>query len=81
MSVHADFDDPSDEDVERFGGETFPCPNCGEEIYDDSPFCPRCGEVGPEDGGVTRAGQFRASGAMLAIGLLALLGFILVFVL
>jgi len=23
---------------------TFPCPNCGGDIYDDSPRCPKCGD-------------------------------------
>jgi hypothetical protein len=28
-----DFDDP----------DTIPCPECGEDIYDDTPACPYCG--------------------------------------
>ena len=48
-----DDDNPPDEgplqsDLEEFGGDdeppTAPCPNCGAEIYDDSPRCPVCGE-------------------------------------
>ena len=33
-------DDYDDED--DYG--TIPCPNCGEDVYDDSPRCPQCGE-------------------------------------
>jgi hypothetical protein len=39
---------PLECDLEELGGddghETAPCPNCGTEIYDDSPRCPVCGE-------------------------------------
>ena len=31
----ADFDDDSDE-------PTVPCPSCGQEILEDSPYCPHC---------------------------------------
>ena len=43
-----DCEGPSEEDLERFGGDTRPCPRCGSEIYDEAPFCHRCG-VGLED--------------------------------
>ncbi|MCH2146736.1 MAG: DUF2321 domain-containing protein [Phycisphaerales bacterium] len=33
---------PSDEDIQRFSDETGFCPQCGEEIYDDSDWCPKC---------------------------------------
>lgn len=40
-------EDPSDEDVERFGEDadtdTTECSHCGSEIYDDADRCPACG--------------------------------------
>jgi hypothetical protein len=39
-------DDPRDEDLyEEYDddSETQPCPECGEEIYEDADRCPRCG--------------------------------------
>lgn len=35
---------PSDDDLDRFGGDTGYCPKCGEEIWDAAEFCPTCGE-------------------------------------
>ncbi|MDP6541907.1 MAG: zinc ribbon domain-containing protein [Phycisphaerales bacterium] len=35
---------PSQEDIERFSrNETGFCPNCGEEVWDDSTQCNSCG--------------------------------------
>ncbi len=36
-------EDPSREDIERFGGETAWCPECGAEVWDMAEFCPSCG--------------------------------------
>lgn len=36
---------PSDADLDRFGGETRPCPECRGEVYDESEWCPRCGHA------------------------------------
>tara|TARA_B100000579_G_C22475949_1_gene685638 strand:+ start:336 stop:590 length:255 start_codon:yes stop_codon:yes gene_type:complete len=33
---------PSEEDIQRFSDATGFCPDCGEEIYDDSDWCPKC---------------------------------------
>lgn len=38
-------EDPSPEDVDRFGGETGFCPDCGEEIWDQAAACPACGSI------------------------------------
>ena len=38
-------DEPTDEDVDRFSGETGFCPDCGKEIWDEAWQCPHCGEV------------------------------------
>lgn len=36
---------PSEEDLERFGGVTRPCPECGTELYDDTSICWKCGHA------------------------------------
>jgi len=35
---------PSAADLDRFGDEMTPCPACGSAVYDQSPWCPECGE-------------------------------------
>ncbi len=41
-------DEDEDEDQEIYGSEedehpVIPCPNCGEEVFDDAEQCPSCG--------------------------------------
>lgn len=36
-----DYEDAPDDSEEA---DTIPCPNCGAEIYEESPRCPICGE-------------------------------------
>ena len=38
-------DGPSEEDIERFGGVTQACPECGTELFDDVTVCWNCGHV------------------------------------
>lgn len=38
-------EDPSEEDLERFGGVTRHCPECNTELYDDSEICWKCGHA------------------------------------
>ena len=38
-------EDPTDDDVDRFSGQTGFCPDCGLEIWDEAWQCPHCGEV------------------------------------
>lgn len=38
-------EDPSDEDVDRFGDDTGWCPDCGREVWDEAWQCPHCGAV------------------------------------
>jgi len=33
---------PSSEDLERFGGDTALCPECGAEVWDEADVCPKC---------------------------------------
>ena len=42
-------DDPTYEDLERFGSEEVECPSCGASVWDGVDRCPRCGEF-MEDG-------------------------------
>jgi uncharacterized paraquat-inducible protein A len=45
---HDDSDDWSDETGDD--DATVPCPYCGQEMYEDSPRCPRCGQyISAED--------------------------------
>lgn len=39
-----------DEPVEDENNDTFPCPNCGAEVYEDSEQCPTCGEYVTDHG-------------------------------
>lgn len=34
---------PSQADIDRFGAADRPCPECGEDVYADAPFCHSCG--------------------------------------
>lgn len=50
MARHTDEPDeldeePSAEDLERFGGVTVSCPKCGSELYDDAALCWKCGHA------------------------------------
>ena len=38
-------EDPSPQDLERFGHETAYCPACGAEIWDQAELCPSCGDL------------------------------------
>jgi len=38
-------DDPTEADLEKFGGVTRPCPECRTELYDDAEVCWKCGHV------------------------------------
>jgi hypothetical protein len=44
-----DCEGPSPEDIERFGGDTIACPGCGADVYDEAPFCHRCGRAFGDD--------------------------------
>ncbi len=40
----SDVEDPSDEDSGDDDSEVLPCPGCGFTVYEDSPWCPSCGQ-------------------------------------
>lgn len=39
-----DFEDSDDEDFGNDDSEVLPCPSCGFTVYEDSPWCPSCGQ-------------------------------------
>ncbi len=43
-AVRAD-EGPSQADLEKFGGDSRPCPHCGADVYDDAEWCHKCGKV------------------------------------
>jgi len=75
-------DGPSVDDLNRFGGDTAYCPECGEKIWDQAEFCPRCrAHLGghtvsqpPEAGAMQRR-------IVIAVTIALLIAFILYFVL
>ena len=43
--MHDEFlDDEQDSDPDDLDYTTIACPNCNEEVFEDSPRCPNCGE-------------------------------------
>lgn len=36
---------PSDDDLDKFGGVTRPCPECKTDLYDDAEVCWKCGHA------------------------------------
>lgn len=69
---------PSAEDLDRFGGDTVRCRECGEEVWDDSAICPRCGRALHEE---SRGGSRGLPTWAAIAGVIALLAFVLVIVL
>jgi hypothetical protein len=43
-------EDPSPEDIARFGSDTVPCRGCGADIYDEADWCHKCGRAQRADG-------------------------------
>ncbi len=64
-------EDPSSEDLERFGGETAFCPACGAQMWDQAEICPRCGAwtAGPGHRTPLEAGRRRR--VIVVVSLLA----------
>ena len=73
---------PSSEDIERFGGDTDECPECGAEVYDQAEMCHACGAYVTVRGRVKgSAGRGMQARWIILIALLALAGFVITFVL
>ena len=72
---------PSPEDLERFGGDTAYCPDCGEEIWDLAETCPKCHAY--LDGGTDRRPPVESwfhNRWILLVVILTILAFALVYV-
>lgn len=69
-------DDPTDADLERFGGVTRTCPECGTEVYDDAEVCWKCGHA---FSGASRPGK--TLWAVVAVIMVVLIGLTLLRVL
>lgn len=67
---------PSEADLERFGGSTRACPNCGSDVYDEATICPVCGEVLGEGTGSGRTPMW-----VIGVAVLVLAAFVLFYVL
>ncbi|MDG1899069.1 MAG: hypothetical protein P8I74_04320 [Phycisphaerales bacterium] len=57
-------DDPTDDDLDRFAGETGYCPDCGAEIWDEAYQCPHCNEI--VENRVSHSPTDRAGGVLSA---------------
>ncbi|MEO1128522.1 MAG: hypothetical protein AAFX05_02315 [Planctomycetota bacterium] len=70
-----EFEGPSDADVARFSDETIPCPSCGESVYDEATMCQRCGHI------MGDAVDSRGKPLFVAVGIITLVAFVVVWVL
>ena len=69
-------EDPSDEDVDRFGDDSGFCPDCGREVWDEAWQCPHCGAV--IEGRILRDPPNTAGSRISAKSVLALIATIIV---
>jgi predicted RNA-binding Zn-ribbon protein involved in translation (DUF1610 family) len=64
--------DESDQDSDDESSGTLPCPNCGEDVWEEAERCPHCGEnITP------RIGSDRKPWWVIAAAILALLAVLL----
>jgi hypothetical protein len=72
-------ENPTQEDVERFGDVTVTCKGCGKDIYDEAEICWNCGRavLGADRAG---AGGGRVPWWVILAAALALLGMLWVYV-
>ncbi len=59
------FDEDGDED-----NDTVPCPNCGEDIFDDAPQCPYCGMYVIDSATTTQAGWVKWTAIILIVAMI-----------
>ncbi len=65
-----DDDIEDEEDLEEYADDeqTYPCPECGREIYDDSERCPHCGHyISEEDSPPSRPAWWIVLGVLLCL--------------
>jgi hypothetical protein len=68
-------DDDWDDDVEDWDQdneqETYPCPYCGEDVYEDAERCPNCDKyISDEDAPTTRKPLWFVVALVLALAML-----------
>ena len=54
-----DLEGPSASDIDRFGGDDIPCPECGADVYHDAAQCNACGHFmtdASQSGATSRTG-------------------------
>ena len=78
----SDFDDEAEGlsacDIARFGADDITCPNCRDDIYADSPVCPRCGHaIMLDEGESARRGPGVATIAVTTLVILVVVGILL----
>lgn len=77
-----DDEGPGPDDLQRFGGDTAFCPECGTEVWDQVEICPSCGSL---IGGRTRARppveHWLRHRWLILVALAALVAFVIAFVL
>lgn len=56
-------ENPSPEDIERFGDVTRTCPECRKDVFDDAAVCYHCGHAFER----TAAGSGRSKGWVVAV--------------
>ena len=75
-------EDPSPDDLERFGHDSGYCPDCGAEIWDQAEFCPSCGgHVGGRTLGRPPLESWLRQRWLILVAAAALAAFVLVWVL
>jgi hypothetical protein len=75
-------EDPSPQDLERFGRDTAYCPLCGAEIWDQAELCPSCGgHVGGETTGRPPLEAWLRRRWLLLVVVAALVAFVIAVVL
>lgn len=77
---NADDEAPSEADIARFGSGELACPECGTEVYHDTPLCQACGHAitADEAAGGSKAGKQLLIGS---VGIVTVAAFVLITVL
>ena len=73
---------PSREDIDRFDRDTGYCPNCGAEVWDQTPQCPACKSwIGGGVGGRRPTDAWLRQRMILFVLIVVIIAFVVVFVL
>ncbi len=61
-----EYPDPSDQD-DSDETDTIPCPHCGESVYEQAEWCPKCGKYLSRDDSRAHAGLLIAAGVVVCL--------------